>query len=89
MNTAGWFLTEIGRQPWIVQGLMLTKNGVSPSVSTTNVVISLVIFVLVYVALALLDLFLMLRYARRDLEPLPGPADGADAADVAVPAVRY
>ena len=29
MNTAGWFLTENGRQPWIVQGLMLTKNGVS------------------------------------------------------------
>jgi cytochrome d ubiquinol oxidase subunit I len=89
MNTAGWFLTEIGRQPWIVQGLMLTKNGVSPSVSTTDVVIGLVIFVLLYVALALVDLFLMLRYARRDLEPLPGPADGADAADVAVPAVRY
>jgi hypothetical protein len=48
-----------------------------------------VIFVLLYVALALVDLFLMLRYSRRDLEPLPGPADGADAADVAVPAVRY
>ena len=29
MNTAGWLLTENGRQPWIVQGLMLTKNGVS------------------------------------------------------------
>jgi cytochrome d ubiquinol oxidase subunit I len=89
MNTAGWFLTEIGRQPWIVQGLMLTRNGVSPSVSATSVIISLVIFVLLYVALALVDLFLMLRYARRDLEPLPAPADGADAADVPVPAVRY
>jgi cytochrome bd ubiquinol oxidase subunit I len=30
MNTAGWFLTESGRQPWIVQGIMLTKNRVSP-----------------------------------------------------------
>ena len=30
MNTAGWFLTESGRQPWIVQGIMLTKNGISP-----------------------------------------------------------
>ena len=29
MNTAGWFLTESGRQPWIVQGIMLTKNGIS------------------------------------------------------------
>ena len=35
MNTAGWLLTESGRQPWIVQGIMLTKNGISPTVSTT------------------------------------------------------
>ena len=34
INTAGWLLTESGRQPWIVQGLMTTTNGVSPSVST-------------------------------------------------------
>src|ERR1022692_3435353 len=32
MNTAGWLLTESGRQPWIVQGIQLTRNGVSPSV---------------------------------------------------------
>ena len=38
MNTAGWLLTENGRQPWIVQGLMLTKDGISPSVSLTEVV---------------------------------------------------
>ena len=31
MNTAGWLLTESGRQPWIVQGIMLTKNGISPT----------------------------------------------------------
>ncbi len=89
MNTAGWFLTEVGRQPWIVQGLMLTKNGASPSVSATSIVISLVVFVLLYVALAVVNLVLMLRYGRRDLEPLPAPADGVDAADVPVPAVRY
>ena len=34
VNTAGWMLTENGRQPWIVQGLQLTKDGVSPSVGT-------------------------------------------------------
>ena len=45
MNTAGWLLTESGRQPWIVQGLQLTKNGVSPSVGIHHLVISLVIFV--------------------------------------------
>ena len=44
INTAGWVLTENGRQPWIVQGLLLTKNGVSPSVSTAEVVISVLVF---------------------------------------------
>jgi cytochrome d ubiquinol oxidase subunit I len=87
MNTAGWFLTEIGRQPWIVQGLMLTRNGVSPSVGFSSIVISLVIFVLLYLALAMVDLVLMLRYARRDLEPIP--AARADGAETPVPAVRY
>jgi cytochrome bd-type quinol oxidase subunit 1 len=89
MNTAGWFLTESGRQPWIVQGIMLTQRGISPSVSTSYIVISLVVFVVLYVALAIVDLVLMLRYARRDLEPLPAPPDGAGAAEAPVPAVRY
>jgi cytochrome bd ubiquinol oxidase subunit I len=71
MNTAGWMLTENGRQPWLVQGLMTTADGVSTSVSTTEVAISLVSFVVLYVLLAVVDVFLMLRYARRglDLEP--------------------
>ena len=43
MNTAGWMLTENGRQPWIVQGLMKTADGVSPSVSTTEIWISLAV----------------------------------------------
>jgi cytochrome d ubiquinol oxidase subunit I len=69
MNTAGWFLTESGRQPWVVQGMLLTKNGVSPSVSVTSLVISLVIFVLLYAGLAVVDLMLMLRFSRRELTP--------------------
>jgi cytochrome bd ubiquinol oxidase subunit I len=85
INTAGWLLTESGRQPWIVQGIMLTKNGISPSVSTLDTAISLGVFVVLYAVLATIDLLLMLRYAR---EPLPPPRTGADA-DVPVPAVRY
>ena len=46
MNTAGWMLTENGRQPWIVQGLMKTADGVSPSVSATEIWISLAVFAL-------------------------------------------
>ena len=73
MNTAGWMLTENGRQPWIVQGLMKTADGVSPSVSATEIWISIVSFALLYLALGAVDLVLMLRYARRDL-PAAAPA---------------
>ena len=41
MNTAGWLLTESGRQPWIVQGLMKTSQAASPSVTSTDIWISL------------------------------------------------
>jgi len=85
MNTAGWLLTESGRQPWIVQGIMLTKNGISPTVSTTMLVISLTAFVLLYGVLATVDLLLMLKYSR---EQLP-PARAETNADAPVPAVQY
>ena len=85
MNTAGWLLTESGRQPWIVQGIMLTKNGVSPSVSTTDIALSLAAFVLLYGVLATVDLLLMLRYSREELPPARAEAD----ADAPVPAVQY
>ncbi len=95
MNTAGWMLTENGRQPWIVQGLMLTKNGDSPSVSATEIVISLVLFYGVYIALAAVAGFLMLRYARQglDLEPEdPGGSGDPDehgSAGPRVPELTY
>jgi cytochrome d ubiquinol oxidase subunit I len=85
MNTAGWLLTESGRQPWIVQGIMLTKNGISSSVSSTSIVISLVIFVLLYGVLATVDFLLMLKYSRQQLPPARAEAD----ADAPVPAVQY
>src|SRR5262249_25505289 len=67
MNTAGWLLTENGRQPWIVQGLMKTSAGVSPSVSATWIWITLILFILVYGVFAVVDGFLMVRYGRKEL----------------------
>jgi cytochrome d ubiquinol oxidase subunit I len=67
MNTAGWLLTESGRQPWIVQGLQKTVNASSPSVSSTEIWISLSVFVLSYIVLGAADLLLMLRYSRHGL----------------------
>jgi cytochrome d ubiquinol oxidase subunit I len=75
MNTAGWLLTENGRQPWIVQGLQLTKNGVSPSISTATVATSLIVFLLLYGALAVVDAILMIRYSRKAIEPPPTSDD--------------
>src|SRR6266542_3034537 len=75
MNTAGWLLTESGRQPWIVQGVQLTKHGVSPSVSTTSIVISIALFAALYLALALVDLVLTLRYARKEIPAAPAGGD--------------
>ena len=85
MNTAGWLLTESGRQPWIVQGIMLTKNGISSSVSATFIVVSLVIFVLLYGILATVDFMLMLKYSRQQLPPARDEAE----ADAPVPAIQY
>jgi cytochrome d ubiquinol oxidase subunit I len=85
MNTAGWFLTENGRQPWIVQGLMKTVNANSPSVSSTDIWISLSAFVLIYIMLGAADLVLMLHYSRRGLER----EDEAAASSTATPALSY
>jgi cytochrome d ubiquinol oxidase subunit I len=76
--TAGWVLTEMGRQPWIVQGLLLTSKANSPSVSTTWLAVSLSFFIALYLVLGVVDFVLMRRYARPDLpmptEELPAPA---------------
>jgi cytochrome bd ubiquinol oxidase subunit I len=87
MNTAGWLLTESGRQPWIVQGLMKTVNASSPSVTSTDIWISLIVFVLIYAALGAADLTLMLRYSRRGLDH--ETATEADSETPEAPALTY
>ena len=92
MNTAGWLLTENGRQPWIVQGLMKTIHANSPSVTSTDIWISLIAFVLVYLALGAADLVLMLRYARKGLDPDEGGAadeSGSSPPQPTIPALSY
>ena len=72
---AGWILTEMGRQPWIVQNLLKTSDAVSPGTSTATVAFSLSVFIVLYTALGLLDFLLMRHYARLD-PPAgePGPS---------------
>jgi cytochrome d ubiquinol oxidase subunit I len=68
---AGWIVTEVGRQPWIVYGLMKTGDAVSP-LATSQVGVTLGAFILVYSLLGAAAFFLMGRYAR--LGPPPTPA---------------
>ena len=62
----GWVLTEVGRQPWVVQGLLKTVNANSPNVGTTWLGISLAVFITLYAALIVVDFWLMRRYAGLD-----------------------
>ena len=70
---AGWAVTEVGRQPWTVYGLLRTAASVSPSLTGRDVVISLLAYMAVYLFMYPTGLFLMLRIVRT------GPASAAEA----------
>jgi cytochrome d ubiquinol oxidase subunit I len=78
-NTAGWIFTEMGRQPWIVYGLMKTVQAESPTVSVADVAFTLGGFVLLYTVLGVIDVILMYRSARHGLSEDPRPPDGPGA----------
>ncbi|MEU7335819.1 cytochrome ubiquinol oxidase subunit I [Streptomyces sp. NPDC007074] len=61
----GWIFTETGRQPWVVYGLLRTKDAVSPGVSQGEVLTSLIVFTLIYAVLAVIEVKLMLKYVRQ------------------------
>lgn len=69
-NTTGWLITEMGRQPWIVYGLQKTAEGVSTVVPASYVLISMVGFTVVYGILAVVDVMLLVKYAKKSPEEL-------------------
>jgi cytochrome d ubiquinol oxidase subunit I len=73
---AGWTTTEVGRQPWTVYGLMRTADSVSPSLAGADVLISLLLYVAVYLVIYPVGLSIMLRLVWR------GPVASAEAAPV-------
>jgi cytochrome bd ubiquinol oxidase subunit I len=75
-NTAGWITAEVGRQPWLVYGLLRTADGYSKQVSAGNGLFTLIGFMGMYLVLGLLFIFLV----RREVEH--GPAESALAAHV-------
>jgi cytochrome d ubiquinol oxidase subunit I len=74
-NSAGWIFTEVGRQPWIVFGVMRTASGVSPTASSGDVITSLVVYAVLYGILAVVEIGLLLKYAKAGL-PDVTPPDG-------------
>jgi cytochrome d ubiquinol oxidase subunit I len=64
-NQFGWLVAEMGRQPWIVYGIMKTSDGVSTSISAGQVIGSLIGFTLLYGFLGFVDIFLLAKYARK------------------------
>ena len=88
-NSFGWIFTEIGRQPWLVFGLMATKTGVSPSVSAGEVLTSMAVYTLLYGVLAVVEIKLFLTYMRAGAPAFEEPVDRADQDEDAELAFAY
>lgn len=73
-GSLGWIMREMGRQPWVVFGEMTTAEAVSPGVSVGEVATSFAVFTLLYGVLAVIEIRLLLTYARKGL-PEPVPAE--------------
>src|SRR5262249_2888238 len=58
---AGWFTAEVGRQPWVVYGLLRTRDAVTPSLTTSDVLLSLACYVIVYAIIYAFGLFFIYR----------------------------
>ena len=73
---AGWMVAEVGRQPWIVYGLMRTSDAVSP-IAVSQVGVSLVAFILVYSLLGAVAFYLIAKFAKQGPEPAPAVTNPA------------
>jgi cytochrome d ubiquinol oxidase subunit I len=61
----GWLVAELGRQPWIVYGVLKTADAVSKSINSTQVILSLIGFTVLYGILGAIDIFLLVKYAKK------------------------
>ena len=75
-NTAGWLMTELGRSPWVVFGLMKIGDAISPAVSGGEALLTLLGFTLIYGALMVADIYLLTKYAKSAPGGLPSGVVG-------------
>ena len=76
-NTAGWLLTELGRAPWVVYGVMKIEDAISTTVSWGSVLATLIFYTLIYGALIVAEVYLLVKFAKA------GPADDVSPIDAA------
>jgi cytochrome d ubiquinol oxidase subunit I len=81
-NIAGWITAELGRQPWLIYGLMRTQKGISPRVSAGNAWFTLIGFFGMYTVLSILFLFLVYREIDRGPDPQAYPASAHAASSI-------
>ncbi|OIJ92944.1 cytochrome ubiquinol oxidase subunit I [Streptomyces sp. MUSC 14] len=63
-NSWGWIFTETGRQPWVVYGVLQTRDAVSPGVSQAEVLTSMIVFTSLYAILAVVEVKLLAKYVK-------------------------
>jgi cytochrome d ubiquinol oxidase subunit I len=79
-NSTGWIFTEVARQPWIVFGLQKVSDAVSPTVPAGNVAFSLVAFTLLYALLMVVDVKLLVKYAKAGPKEAPAGVPAPETA---------
>jgi cytochrome d ubiquinol oxidase subunit I len=90
-NSWGWIFTEMGRQPWVVYGVLQTRHAVSPGVSQGEVITSMTVFTLLYAILAVVEVKLLAKYVKAGPPELteadlnPPTKIGGDARDADKP----
>ena len=80
-NSFGWIFTEMGRQPWLVAGVLPTQAGISPSVGAGSVWTSMIVYTLLYGFLAVIEVGLMLKYIKLGLPDVVEPDHTIDDPD--------
>lgn len=70
-NSFGWIMSEMGRQPWVVNGLMKTADGISPNVSAGQILFSLISFSTIYTILGIIMVVLFVKFIQRGPEEQP------------------
>ncbi|PID15746.1 cytochrome ubiquinol oxidase subunit I [Sporosarcina sp. P34] len=70
-NSFGWIMSEMGRQPWVVNGLMKTADGISPNVSAGQILFSLISFSTIYTILGIIMVILFVKFIQRGPDEQP------------------